>query len=334
MTAESANHRPSATATGDLPSGRQPPPLPSHSGEFASVPCEQVPSNDGTNLPDESPFSPRHPWLRLICASTATGWVLSLLCHTVAYPVGALLFFRFGPDLFRADQQPIQIRASLDDQDVKDAEVKLEITQELTLGEAKPESSIQRISDSLQVSDVGLTESIHRDLLANPFSQSDGQAEPAGEGGRFLFKLPKSGLAVTKGSFTAWTVPETPEPQQPYMIIIEVRLPDDVKRYRITDLDGYVRGSDSYRQRIPFDPRAKFASFYTDENQKMVNISGSDTITVRDNIVQLAIQIPGALRLVRDVIEIRSRRLRERQELELVFGGTTEKKRGGRDEDN
>ena len=46
----------------------------------------------------------------------------------------------------------------------------------------------------------------------------------------------------------------------------------------------------------------------------------SDTVEVIDNKVQLAIKVPGASRLVRDTITIRSRRLRENQQLPLTFG--------------
>ena len=141
------------------------------------------------------------------------------------------------------------------------------------------------------------------------------------EGEGFLFKLPESGLAVTKGSFTVWTEPEQPRPREPYLIIIEIRLKDKIKRYRINDLSGTVTGSDRYRQRIPYDARTPDASFYTDETTRMKKLSGSEQLKVRDNKVQLAIRVPGARQLVRDTIQLKSRRLRETQTLELVFGG-------------
>ena len=38
------------------------------------------------------------------------------------------------------------------------------------------------------------------------------------------------------------------------------------------------------------------------------------------NRVQIIVKVPGAARLVKDVIKIRSRKLKEEQELTLVFG--------------
>jgi hypothetical protein len=67
----------------------------------------------------------------------------------------------------------------------------------------------------------------------------------AGNGGG----APKN--AVTKGSFTAWTVPEDPEPGQDYVIVIEIKLPEKVRRYPLKDLSGMVVGTDGWRQAIP-----------------------------------------------------------------------------------
>ena len=41
---------------------------------------------------------------------------------------------------------------------------------------------------------------------------------------------------------------------------------------------------------------------------------------VRENKIQLVVTIPGGENEVRDTIKISSRRLKEKQELELVFG--------------
>jgi hypothetical protein len=43
-------------------------------------------------------------------------------------------------------------------------------------------------------------------------------------------------------------------------------------------------------------------------------------LDVIDNRVQIIVKVPGAARLVKDEIRIRSRKLKEEQELTLVFG--------------
>ena len=115
----------------------------------------------------------------------------------------------------------------------------------------------------------------------------------AGNGGG----APKN--AVTKGSFTVWTVPEDPEPGQDYVIVIEIKLPEKVQRYPLKDLSGMVVGTDGWRQAIP----GKSQGF----------------ARVVDHRTQLEIRVPGAPRLVRDTIRIRSRILKEQQVLTIVF---------------
>lgn len=77
-----------------------------------------------------------------------------------------------------------------------------------------------------------------------------------------LLKVPVDGLAVTKGSFTAFTIPAAPKPRQAYSIVIEVKLPDDVEEYRVSDLSGKVRGTDGYEQKLPYDTRTPGAAGY------------------------------------------------------------------------
>ena len=63
------------------------------------------------------------------------------------------------------------------------------------------------------------------------------------------------GHAVTKGSFSVGTEPEDPEPREDYMIIIQVRLPENLiknGKYRANDITGMVRGTDSYTKKIVF----------------------------------------------------------------------------------
>ena len=131
--------------------------------------------------------------------------------------------------------------------------------------------------------------------------------------------MPGGGRAVTKGSFTVWCTPENPLPGQRYDIIIEVKVPNRVKKYRLSDLKGEVTGTDGYRQLLPWDRARPYATkIPTDDG--MVRVRGNEVIDVKDNRVQLAVSVPGAARLIKDTIEIRSRILREEQTLELIFG--------------
>ena len=49
-------------------------------------------------------------------------------------------------------------------------------------------------------------------------------------------------------------------------------------------------------------------------------LTSSTVLEVFKNRVQIIVKVPGAARMVKDVIKIRSRKLKEEQELTLVFG--------------
>lgn len=255
--------------------------------------------------------------LKYATGAAAIGYYLSMAMHLVAYAAAAIVFTWIG-QVLNEDDVVTPIRASLDDFDRNAEQPKFEVVPEVTMGGADGESSIQRISSNLSEVENGLIDTLANDALPSLLNNNDN--DDSSGAGAFLFSLPESGLAVTKGSFTVWTEPEKPQVRQPYYIIIEVRLKNDTKIYRVNDLSGYVVGSDKYRQKIPYDIDAPSASFFTDEDKKLQQISGAEKIKVRHNKVQLAIRVPGAGRLVKDIIQIRSRRLREKQDLELVFG--------------
>ena len=121
----------------------------------------------------------------------------------------------------------------------------------------------------------------------------------AGGGTGFQFSMPADGRVIRKGSFAAWTVPEDPEPNQDYVIVIQVQLPQGVKSYSPADLAGEVHGTDRYFQSIPGKAKGP--------------------LPVKDGQTQLVIKVPGAAQLVKDTIVIRSRLLREKQTLEIEF---------------
>ena len=120
--------------------------------------------------------------------------------------------------------------------------------------------------------------------------------------------------AVSKGSFTVWTIPQSPEPRQDYVIVIEISVPPAKKTYPLSDLSGVVIGTDSYKQALPQNAHIRSST------GRFFAAPASRGIRVRDNRVQLFIQVPGAARLVRDRIAVSSKMLNEKQTLDLVFG--------------
>lgn len=262
---------------------------------------------------------PGAQWLMPLVGGIAVSYYLSAVLHVVAYLLAAAIFYLLGAR-FLEDETWIHtpIRASLDDEEVRDDDPKFALTPEIDLGLEKQQSSVQQLSRQLQISDAGWIDTLEADALT-ALSSANADSNEGAAGNGFFFQMPSDGLAVTKGSFTAWAEPANPKPGENYLIIIEIRLPDDIKRYRVADLTGEVQGTDSYRQRIPYDSRVRSAAAAsTDEG--LTVITSSSVLDVSNNKVQLAIRVPGAQRLVKDTISIRSRRLREEQELVLVFG--------------
>ncbi|MEM7812790.1 MAG: hypothetical protein AAF532_15040 [Planctomycetota bacterium] len=113
------------------------------------------------------------------------------------------------------------------------------------------------------------------------------------------FSRPADGGTVTAGSFTAYTFPPTPFAGQPYLIVIEIKVPDHISRYPRADLSGQVVGTDQYRQPLPG--------------------RGPSVLPRKERTAQLAVAVPGARVDVEDTITIASRILKERQTLTLKF---------------
>jgi hypothetical protein len=164
--------------------------------------------------------------------------------------------------------------------------------------------------------------------------------------------------AVRKGSFAAWTVPKDPRPLTPYKIIIQVTLPEHIKKYSPDDLNGRVEGTDGYAQRIP-QPEAKIPTRQELEEMidsgnvrlgnggasgdrmarsgraggeeramlkqllrqgrlKMTQPAGGE-FDFRSGTARISVTVPGAKNRVQDRIEIESKILNERQVLEIEF---------------
>lgn len=128
-----------------------------------------------------------------------------------------------------------------------------------------------------------------------------GEGDGVGNGKGLPFAMPGAGGRVTKkGSFTAWTIPEDPKPEEDYKIVIQIQLPPGISRLPRRDLDGsIVEGTDGYRLHIP-RPIVGY-------------LPGNATQA------QLVVPVPGARSLVRDRITLKSRVLKEQQVLEIEF---------------
>lgn len=242
----------------------------------------------------------------------------SVLIHLLVWGTALILLPIFGFDLLELIQKPQEpISASLGDEEILDDLPQFEVVGSVEVEMEKQESSVQQLAQHLQESNAAWLKSASEEAFS--LSSVDSQGE-AGDGGGILLKVPKAGFAVTKGSFTAFTIPATPEPLTPYRIVIEVRLPGDVNKYRVSDLKGEVIGTDGYKQFLPYDKAMPSATRAPAANGKEVVLTSSSSIDVIKNRVQIIIVVPGARNLVKDRIKIRSRHLREEQELTLTFG--------------
>jgi hypothetical protein len=169
---------------------------------------------------------------------------------------------------------------------------------------------------------------------AGPFGSPDGGVAGGrggaghGDAGDGFPGLP--GRAVRAGSFAAWTTPQgldnhrrrfkekgkpgdSPQPGEIYHITIQIRLPADRKIYALSDLSGEVVGTDRYRQRFP--QRA----WITDADGELVRPPSTGKLKVKNRVVEIIIEVPGAARLVEDTIEVESKLLKEQQTLTLTF---------------
>ncbi len=296
-----------------------PPPLPPRAvdeqGSFDTVPAF-------LDLPEvaeaESSVPPLGRVAALLTSLASMSFFSSALFHLLVWGTALILLPMFGIDwseLLQVEQEPLA--ASLGDDDIFDDLPKFEVVGSVAAEVEKQQSSQQQLTQHLQESDSAWLKSVSDEALS--LSSADSQGE-ASDGGGILLKVPEAGFAVTKGSFTAFTVPATPEPLKPYRIVIEVRLPDDLKKYRVSDLKGEVIGTDGYKQRLPYDALMASATRTPAENGREVVLKSSSIIDVIKNRVQIIILVPGARNLVKDHIKIRSRRLREEQEITLTFG--------------
>ena len=163
--------------------------------------------------------------------------------------------------------------------------------------------------------------------------EGDGSADLAGAVGGYLVREP--GNAVKAGRFTAFSRPiivsgigsrkreefgepgDAPLSGQAYFIVIQIKVDPRRKTYLIGDLIGSVVGTDGYTQKVPE------GMYILDDAGLPVEVKKSKPIKVVDSTVQLLMRVPGAKSEVRDNIYLKSKMLKEEQNLQLIFQSRT-----------
>lgn len=256
----------------------------------------------------------RKDWKKLathwLISNASCGYGVSLIVHTVLLAVMSAIVYHSMDD----NQSISMIITDADAMPVEFTEI-MDLTME-------PAGSSQNQLPQLQQIQALNAEA---ELSVNPFDAAgqvagnDGDGGDTDEGFGFQFSMPEGGKVVSKGSFSAWTVPEDPEPYQRYMIVIRIRLPENTKTYRIADLSGKVEGNDYYVQHLPFDPNRKDLIPQSERRGQVIKLRTSSRLSVIKNHVQIMIPVKGGASLVRDTIQVKSRMLKEDQRLEIVF---------------
>ncbi|MBL4883463.1 MAG: hypothetical protein JKY95_02865 [Planctomycetaceae bacterium] len=229
-------------------------------------------------------------WVR---TAVATGFGVSLLIHVTALVVMSLVML----DQFKSDDSILTSISTAEESSVFDEII--DVRMDVPMGDISLEKSLESAMD-MEVADwadspvtTGIEESVES------LFEKDGLQGLGGAG----FLAPKDARVFTKGSFSAWTVPNDPDPGENYVIVIVVKLPSRVKRYRASDLSGMVVGTDGYRLAIP-------GPAYT---------RGKVYLPIKNRMVQMKVTVQGGASRVRDVINIRSTSLKEKQRIELEF---------------
>ena len=253
-------------------------------------------------------------WIRdALTSPDAMGYYLSTGLHLLAFLLAAFIFTVLT-DVF---DYPPPLQASLGEEEVIDGKARFEAVIEVNKGEVQGDSAMDRLANLVRPNNDGELQTLPEQAVPSLMRSS---AETGDESeNEFLLRVPEGGLAVTKGSFTAWTIPARPRPGENYQIIIEVKLKEGTPRYRLSDLIGTVKGTDGFSQKLPYDKSARRPSMFMNQNNVLQAIQEKTVAPVRNNKVQLIVEIPGAGADIQDTINIRSRRLRESQTLMIVF---------------
>ena len=162
------------------------------------------------------------------------------------------------------------------------------------------ESAPLQMSDLTQAMDsLGPQGEISESMRVGLGGKGNGEGDSGDGASMGVANLKVPGHAQTKGSFSAWADPRDPQPGQDYFVVIQIRLPKTVTKYRGSDVSGNVIGTDGYKQPIRF--------------------KGNVDFPVADGAVEIRVPVPGTREFVRDVIRVESKLLKEKQTFEIEF---------------
>jgi len=246
----------------------------------------------GDSQPEEEEPLPLTERIRnWIFSAAAAGYGMSLLVHAIILIIMSLVVIS---ELARQEQMNTTVTESGEVQQLEDV---MDVRIDLPAGELTAQDALETALN------METSEMVQNPVATGIDESLDSLFEKNGGGGGGGFLAPTGTKVITKGSFSAWTVPNDPKPGEDYQIIIVVRLPDRVKRYQASDLKGLVIGTDGYKQPIPGPEYSR----------------GRVYLPMKEQTAQLVITVPGAQQRVKDTIEIRSTTLREKQTLQIEF---------------
>ncbi|MBM81048.1 MAG: hypothetical protein CMJ78_10700 [Planctomycetaceae bacterium] len=271
---------------------------------------------------------PQHVWQRIwqhLIQDSAIGSVFSFVVHI--YLVWFLCFLVVPSNEGAGDDGPISVAAVISqtpsepDQPAIDTRVDPSVLNDEV--DEMPEVEMEQIEQT----EVEQTETVKNESenevqgsengtepVENADSQSESQqaskvteAPPASklkqkqtvEAVEETHQFAATANAVSKGSFTVWAVLDNPRKGEAYFIVVQVKVPDRVRRYRQSDLVGTVTGTDGYRKAICEKPKGY--------------------LPIIKGTVQYVVHIAPSQRSVRDIVNVRSKILKEKQILEIYF---------------
>ena len=234
-------------------------------------------------------------WIHTVISTgyIATGYGVSLLIHAIV-----ILVMSFVVLTQLETEDAIQTTMSETEETSVFDEI-VDVRMDMPEGDVAFEKSLESAANMEMAdwADNSITTGVEESIES--LFETDGSKGLGGSG----FLAPKDARVFKKGSFSVWTIPNDPDPGEDYVIVIVIKLPNRVKRYRASDLSGMVVGTDGYRKQIP-------GPAYT---------RGKVYLPMKDKMVQLKIGVPGGEARVKDVITIRSVMLREKQVIKLEF---------------
>jgi hypothetical protein len=265
---------------------------------------------------DETPAGDKNPVRRLalwVAGGSAVGYAISLVVHSLVLLAFSLIALQIGKGAGGGTLDTTLGVPGATGDELLDTR-----SFEISAGSEAIDEAVA-VAEPLPVDAPSLELAVANDFdpktpgAADGTGEDDKSVEGSGDGDDGAFELPAGGgNAVREGSFAAWTVPEDPQPQQNYMIVIEVTLPKDTERYTKADLSGQLVGTDGYRVRIPDGTEFN--------GQGWIRPMRTPAFRRAGDKARVVFFIRGAQQaLVRDTILIRSRLLDEQQKLQITF---------------